>query len=71
MQYISQLVRTQIGPQCVAACRSVHQEPEIITMGRLVAAYGKSAIKDIVAVRKHNSSQEIVGRYLPYSTAYT
>lgn len=57
---ISRLVHLQIGPQCVAASRNSDQGPDTIAMGKLVAAYGKGNVKDLVATRSHASSEELI-----------
>ncbi|KAL1305579.1 hypothetical protein AAFC00_007184 [Neodothiora populina] len=69
VEIISTLVRQKIGPECLVACRSGQQEPEIVSLGKLVAAYGKITVKDLVVVRKHASSESIVALFLELLTA--
>lgn len=58
---ISQVVRQKLGPECVKACRSGVQEPEIVSLSKLVSSYGKVTVKDVVAVRKSDASTQIIG----------
>lgn len=62
LELISSLVRTKLGPLCVEACSSGQQSADIVTLSKLVAAYGKATVKDIVARRGLESSAEIVGK---------
>jgi len=59
---ISDLVRKRIGPFCVNACKAGQQDEDVATLGKLVASYGKATVVDILARRKHESSEELIGK---------
>ena len=55
-------MRTRIGPLCVNACKTGQQDEDIATLGKLVASYGKATVVDILARRKHESSEELISK---------
>lgn len=63
LEMISSLVRTKIGPQCVAMMHKGEQDPPMLAFGKLVTAYGKVTVKDCVELRAHQSSQQIISTF--------
>lgn len=59
-EMISILVRSNIGPQCVIACQEGNDDASVLSVCKLVSAYGKTAIKDVIARRGAPSSAEII-----------
>ena len=61
LESLSLLVRKTIGPQCLAQ-RPNFLNPAIIAFSKLVTAYGKLIVKDLISERNRESSQEIIGQ---------
>lgn len=61
LESLSLLVRKTIGPQCLAQ-RPNFLNPAIVAFSKLVTAYGKLIVKDLISDRNRESSQEIIGQ---------
>ncbi|KEQ71117.1 ARM repeat-containing protein [Aureobasidium namibiae CBS 147.97] len=59
LESLSLLVRKTIGPQCLAQ-RPNFLNPAIVAFSKLVTAYGKLIVKDLISERNRESSQEII-----------
>jgi hypothetical protein len=58
---LSLLVRKTIGPQCLMQLPNF-LNPAIIAFSKLVTAYGKLIVKDLISERTHETSQETIGQ---------
>ncbi|GAB7347732.1 hypothetical protein MBLNU459_g5284t1 [Dothideomycetes sp. NU459] len=63
LEMISVLVRRKIGPRCVEHLHRGEQDPAMLAFGKLVTAYGKVNVKNVVQRREHDSSQEIINLF--------
>lgn len=61
LESLSLLVRRTIGPQCLLQS-SNFLDPTIVAFSKLITAYGKLAVKDLISDRNEESSQEIIGQ---------
>lgn len=61
LESISLLIRKTIGPQCLLQNQSF-LDPTIVSFSKLITAYGKLAVKDLISERNRNSSQEVIGQ---------
>ncbi|KAK6008380.1 hypothetical protein QM012_000283 [Aureobasidium pullulans] len=59
LESLSLLVRRTIGPQCLLQS-SNFLDPTIVAFSKLITAYGKLIVKDLMNERNHESSQEII-----------
>ncbi|THV76994.1 ARM repeat-containing protein [Aureobasidium pullulans] len=59
LESISLLIRKTIGPQCLLQNQSF-LDPTIVSFSKLITAYGKLAVKDLISERNRDSSQEVI-----------
>ncbi|KAG9662166.1 ARM repeat-containing protein, partial [Aureobasidium melanogenum] len=59
LESLSLLVRRTIGPQCVLQGQNF-LDPTIVAFSKLITAYGKLVVKDLISERNQESSQEII-----------
>ncbi|KAI5272802.1 ARM repeat-containing protein [Aureobasidium subglaciale] len=59
LESMSLLVRKTIGPQCLLQSRNF-LDPTIVAFSKLISAYGKLAVKDLISQRNQESSQELI-----------
>ncbi|KAI4715673.1 ARM repeat-containing protein [Aureobasidium sp. EXF-10727] len=62
LESLSLLVRRTIGPQCLLQNQNF-LDPTIVAFSKLITAYGKLVVKDLISARNQESSQEIVGLF--------
>jgi hypothetical protein len=60
LESLSLLVRRTIGPQCVLQGQHF-LDPTIVAFSKLITAYGKLIVKDLISERTTESSQEMIG----------
>jgi hypothetical protein len=60
LESISLMVRKDIGPQCLQQIMDFN-DPTIVAFSKLIVAYGKLVVKDLISERDKESSQEIIG----------
>ncbi|KAI4744770.1 ARM repeat-containing protein [Aureobasidium sp. EXF-12298] len=56
---LSLLVRRTIGPQCLLPGQNF-LDPTLVAFSKLITAYGKLVVKDLISERNQESSQEII-----------
>ncbi|KAG9856371.1 ARM repeat-containing protein, partial [Aureobasidium melanogenum] len=59
LESLSLLVRRTIGPQCLLQGQNF-LDPTIVAFSKLITAYGKLVVKDLISERNQESSQEII-----------
>ncbi|KAG9944153.1 ARM repeat-containing protein, partial [Aureobasidium melanogenum] len=59
LESLSLLVRRTVGPQCLLQGQSF-LDPTIVAFSKLITAYGKLVVKDLISERNQESSQEII-----------
>ncbi|KAH0347570.1 ARM repeat-containing protein, partial [Aureobasidium melanogenum] len=59
LESLSLLVRRTIGPQCLLQGQNF-LDPTIVAFSKLITAYGKLVVKDLISERNRESSQEII-----------
>ncbi|KAH0381039.1 ARM repeat-containing protein, partial [Aureobasidium melanogenum] len=59
LESLSLLVRRTIGPQCLLQGQNF-LDPTLVAFSKLITAYGKLVVKDLISERTQESSQEII-----------